>query len=188
MLAAAFADPWQFEANPEVYVLVAFLVGAYIYMVRNIGPDAVPAGAPVVTRKQKTCFVASMLILFFAATWPVHQIGEDYLYFMHMLQHFAFSYVLAPLVLLATPEWLLRALIGSGGTYRVVRFFAKPVVAGVIFNLVVMVLHIPGMVNASTENALLHFALHFLVVVTAVMMWMPVCGPIPEFQMGAGER
>ncbi len=188
LAASAFADPWRFEPNPEVYLLVAFLIGAYVYMVRNIGPSAVASGEPVVTRKQKICFVAAMLVLFVASTWPVHQIGEGYLYSMHMAQHFALSYVLPPLVLLATPEWLLRALVGEARTYRVVRFFSKPVVAGVIFNLVVMVLHIPAVVNASTTNGVLHFTLHLVVVVTAVLMWMPVVGPLPELQMGSGGK
>lgn len=188
MTAATFADPWAFEPNPEVYVLVAFLVGAYIYMVRNIGPSAVEPGTPVITRRQRNCFIASMLILFFASTWPVHQIGEGYLYSAHMVQHFLLSYVLPPLVLLATPEWLLRALVGDRGTYRVVRFFSKPVVAAVIFNVMVMVLHVPGVVNASTTNGVLHFSLHLFVVLTAVLMWMPVVGPLPELQMSYGGK
>ena len=188
MLAASFADPWAFEPNPEVYVLVTFLVGAYIYMVRYIGPGAVEPGAPVVSRRQRNCFVASMLVLFFASTWPVHQIGEGYLYSMHMVQHFLLSYVLPPLVLLATPEWLLRTLVGDGRTYRVVRFFSKPVVAAVIFNVMVMMLHVPGVVNASVTNGALHFSLHLLVVLTAVLMWMPVVGPLPELQMSYGGK
>jgi putative membrane protein len=188
LAASAFADPWRFEPNPEVYLLVAFLIGAYVYMVRSIGPGAVPKGEPVVTRKQTFCFIAAMTVLFVASTWPVHQIGEGYLYSVHMLQHFVLSYVLPPLVLLATPEWLLRALVGEARTYRVVRFFSKPVVAGVIFNLVVMVLHIPVVVNASTTNGVLHFFLHLVVVVTAVLMWMPVVGPLPELQMGSGGK
>lgn len=189
MIAAAmFADPWRFEANPEVYVLVAFFVGAYVYMVRNIGPGAVAPGQPVVTRRQVGCFIAAMVVLFVASTWPVHQIGEGYLYSVHMVQHMMLSYFLPPLALMATPEWLLRALIGSGRTYRVVRFFARAVVAGVIFNVMVMVLHVPGVVNASTTNGALHFALHLMVVLAATLMWMPVVGPLPEMRISAGGK
>ena len=93
-----------------------------------------------------------------------------------------------PLVLLATPEWLLRVLVGNGATYRVVRFFAKPVVAGVLFNGMVMILHIPGVVNTSTENGVLHFLLHLLVVLLSVLMWMPVVGPLEELQMKPGGK
>lgn len=185
MLAAVpFADPWRFQANVEVYVLVAFLIGAYIYLVRVIGPGAVRDGSPVVTRRNIICFCGAMMLLFAASTWPIHQIGEEYLYSVHMLQHMMLSYLMPPLVLLATPEWLLRVLIGNGRLYRAVCFAARPVVAGIAFNVIVMITHIPGVVNASTTNGALHYALHVLVVLSAVLMWMPVVGPFKELHMG----
>ncbi len=55
-----------------------------------------------------------MLMLWAASDWPIHDLGEEYLYSAHMLQHMMLSYFLPPLVLLATPEWLLRTLIGNG--------------------------------------------------------------------------
>ncbi len=105
-----------------------------------------------------------------------------------MFQHMILSYFLPPLILFATPEWLLRAIIGKGRTYRVVAFLCKPVIAAVIFNCVVMVLHVPVMVNTATVNGPLHFGLHFLVVITALLMWMPVIGPLPELQMSYGGK
>jgi len=189
MLAAVpFADPWRFQANFEVYLLVAFLVGAYIYMVRVIGPGAVPNGQAVITRRNLISFGGAMILLFAASTWPIHQIGEEYLYSAHMLQHMMLSYLMPPLVLLATPEWLLRVLVGNGRFYRAVSFAARPVVAGVVFNIVVMVTHIPGVVNASTTNGALHYGVHLLVVLSAVLMWMPVVGPFREFHMGYGGK
>jgi putative membrane protein len=189
MLAATqFADPWRFQPNPEVYVLVAFLVGAYVYMVRTIGPRAVAAGEPPIRRRQVVAFVAAMVVLFVASTWPIHQIGEDYLYSVHMIQHMLLSYVLPPLVLLATPEWLLRTLLGQGRGYRAVRFLARPVVAGVLYNGVMFTMHIPGVVNTATVVGPLHFSLHLLVVLAATLMWMPVVGPLPELRMTPGGK
>ncbi|CAB4363138.1 MAG: hypothetical protein F2681_06670 [Actinobacteria bacterium] len=181
--AARFVDPWRFQPNVEVYLLVGFLVAAYIYVVRVIGPKAVPSGAAVITRRHLWCFVLAMLVLFSASTWPIHQIGEDYLYFMHMIQHMMLSYLLPPLVLLATPEWLLRVLIGNGRTYRVVAFFTRPVVAAVLYNGVIMLLHVPGIVNTATVNGPLHYLLHVALVLTALLMWAPVVGPLPELRM-----
>ena len=51
-----------------------------------------------------------MALLWAATDWPIHDIGEEYLYSVHMLQHMMLSYFLPPLALLATPEWLLRVL------------------------------------------------------------------------------
>ena len=186
--ATPFADPWRFQPNVEVYLLVGFLIGAYVYLVRVIGPKAVEPGKEVISRRQLGCFIGSMVMLFAASTWPIHQIGEDYLYSAHMLQHMMLSYFLPPLVLLATPEWLLRVLVGEGTTYRVVRFFSKPVVAAVLFNGMVMITHIPGVVNGSTINGPFHFLLHFMVVMTAILAWMPVVGPLPELQMRHGGK
>ena len=188
MLGAAFADPWRFQANPEVYLLVVFLISAYVYSVRVIGPRAVPAGQPVVTRTNVGCFAGAMALLFAASTWPIHQMAEDYLYSAHMLQHMMLSYFMPPLVLLATPEWLLRLIVGTGRTLRVVRFMTKPVVAAVVFNVVVMVTHIPPMVNASVQSAPLHYSLHLLLVVTAVLMWMPVVGPFHELRISDAAK
>jgi len=183
-----FADPWRFQANPEVYVLVAFLIGAYVYMIKVIGPGAVRPGEPVVRTRQVVSFVLAMILLFVASTWPVHQLGEEYLYSMHMVQHMILSYFMPPLVLLATPEWLLRTLIGNGRMYRVVQRLTNPIVATLIFNTVVVVTHIPVVVNHSVGSAPLHYSLHLVLVVSALIMWMPVCGPFPELQISSGGK
>jgi putative membrane protein len=131
-----------------------------------------------------------MLMLWAASDWPIHDIGEQYLYSVHMLQHMMLSYFLPPLVLLATPEWVLRVLVGTGRTYAVLRWLCKPVVAGVLFNLAVIVSHVPGVVNASVTNdsPVLHYLVHVMVVVTALLMWMPVCGPFKELRIGTGGK
>jgi putative membrane protein len=188
MIAQTFADPWRYQAHPEVWVLVAFLVGAYVYMARVIGPSAVPAGTPAVTRRQVAYFTGAMALLWFGADWPVHDIGEQYLYSVHMFQHMIFSYFVPPLALLATPAWMARALVGTGTTRRAFGFFTSPIIAGVLFNVMVMILHIPGLVNASTENGVLHYSLHLLVVTTALLMWCPVLNPLEELRIGPGAK
>lgn len=176
-------DPWRFQLHPEVWILVAFLTGSYIYMVRVIGPKAVPPGQPAVSRKNIVSFVAAMAMLWVASDWPMHDIGEEYLYSVHMLQHMALSFFLPPLVLLATPEWLLRVLIGHGRFQRFVNFVTRPVIAAVIFNTVVIVTHIPGVVAASIDTGPIHYSVHFAVVIASLIMWMPVVGPLPELQL-----
>ena len=183
-------DPFRFQPHPDVWLLVAALTASYIYMVRYVGPHAVGVGQPVVSRRNVWCFVGAMALLWAASDWPIHDIGENYLYSVHMLQHMMLSYFLPPLALLATPTWLLRVIVGEGRAYNVLRWFCKPVVAGVLFNVAVMVSHVPGIVNASVTSTspVLHYSLHVMVVSTALLMWMPVCGPIPEFHIGTAGK
>ena len=176
-------NPWRYQAHPEVWLLVAFLIGAYIYVVRVLGPQVSDVEQPV-TRKNIVAFVAAIVFLWVGSDWPLHDLAEEYLYSMHMLQHMVLSYFVPPLALLATPEWLFRAIIGEGRAYRAVRWMSKPVIAGVLFNVVVMITHIPGLVNRSAANSPLHYSLHVILVSTAILMWIPICGPAREFHMG----
>ncbi|NDA38058.1 MAG: hypothetical protein EBX80_05975, partial [Acidimicrobiia bacterium] len=87
-MIAASADlvsPWRFQAHPEVWLLVAFVLGAYLYAARVIGPVVVKSG-PVITAKQRNAFVAAILLLWLGSDWPVHDLSEEYLYSMHMFQ------------------------------------------------------------------------------------------------------
>ncbi|MGE3324326.1 MAG: cytochrome c oxidase assembly protein [Acidimicrobiia bacterium] len=176
--------PWRYQLHPEVWLLVATVVGSYVYAVKRIGPHVVPSGEAIVTRAQKRWFAAAVLVLWGASDWPVHDIAEEYLYSVHMFQHMALSYFLPPMVMLATPTWLARLIIGSGRSERALRWCCKPVVAGVAFNAVIMITHIPGIVNASVSNGPLHYLMHVLVVTTGLALWMSICGPIPEWRIG----
>ena len=79
MLGEIAIDPWRFQLHLEVWLLVIFLVASYVYVVRVLGPKAVPIGEPVVTRRQLTCFIAGILMLWIATDWPMHDIAEEYL-------------------------------------------------------------------------------------------------------------
>jgi putative membrane protein len=183
MLAATAVDPWRFQSHVEVWLLVAFLVGSYVYAMRVLGPRAVGPGQVVVTAKQKAAFVGGILVLWLGSDWPMHDIAEEYLYSVHMFQHMALTYFMPPLVVLATPEWFVRTLIGDGRVYKFVRFMAHPVRAAFFFNVAVMVSHVPGVVNASVSNGPLHYSVHVFLVLSSILMWLPVVGPFPEFQI-----
>jgi len=59
----------------------------------------------------------------------------------------------------------VRVLVGNGRAYRALRFFTFPVRAGLLFNLGIVVSHIPGVVNASVSNGPLHYFVHVILVI-----------------------
>ena len=182
-----YPDPWRFQSHLEIWVLVAFLVGAYVYALRVIGPKVAPVGR-IVTRGQIRAFVAMIVLLWLSSDWPVHDLAEEYLYSVHMVQHMALSMFVPPLALLATPEWLARILLGKGKTFGASRFLAKPVVAAFVYNIVLLVTHIPALVNRSAQGGPIHYLLHVILVTSALLLWMPVVGPIREWQMSHGGK
>jgi len=184
LLAATSADAWRWQAHVEVWVLVAGVLALGIYAVRIVGPKVVPPGRPVVTRRQVGFFWAGLILLWLASDWPIHDVSEEYLFSVHMVQHLVLSLIVPPLFLLATPTWLARLVVPEGSTTdKWVSRLVNPIVAGLLFNLVVAVTHIPGVVNASIESGPLHYLVHTIVVASAFIMWTPVCGPFPEKRM-----
>jgi putative membrane protein len=175
--------PWQ--PHLEVWLLVAGIAGSYWYAIRRIGPHVVHEGEPIVTGSQLRWFCSGLVVLWLASDWPVHDIAEEHLYFVHMIQHLLLSLLMPALFLLGTPRWLARLLIGDGAAYQCLRRLTRPIVATLLFNGVVVLTHAPAVVNASVESGLLHYGLHVLLVFSALVMWMPVCGPFPELRLSA---
>jgi putative membrane protein len=161
-------------------LLVAALGGGYALALRNLGPRLAPAGTPVATRLQVASFFGGVLALWVASDWPIHDLGERYLYSAHMVQHTVFAIVAAPLLLIGTPAWLARWVLTPRWFRVTVRYLSRLIPATILFNLVVVVIHTPVVVDASLRHALIHFGVHTLVVVSSLIVWMPVLSPVPE--------
>ena len=185
MTASLFAvNVWAFQAHPEVWLLIGGIVALGYYATRSIGPLVVPAGQTIVTTSQKRFFAAGVVLLWIAADYPIHDIAEEYLYSVHMLQHLLIAFMVPPLLLLAMPEWLARLLVLDGGaTSKVLRVLTKPVVAGVIFNVFQILTHWAAVVNTSAENGSFHYLIHLGVFFSALLMWFPVLGPLKEVHL-----
>jgi putative membrane protein len=183
ILSAAGVDFWRWQPHPEVWVLVGGVIGLAIYALRVVGPKVVPAGQPVVSRQQLAWFGLGVVLLWLASDWPMHDIAEEYLFSAHMIQHMLLTFVVPPVLLLATPEWLARLVLGRGTAKKVFYFLARPVPAALLFNGFLVFTHAPGTVNLAVQNALVHYLVHTVLVFTAFLLWMPVCGPLPELRI-----
>ncbi|MGH9236238.1 MAG: cytochrome c oxidase assembly protein [Acidimicrobiales bacterium] len=183
ILSAAGVDFWRWQPHPEVWVLVGGVIGLAVFAVRVVGPKVVPAGEPVVSRQQVAWFGLGVVMLWLASDWPLHDVSEEYLFSAHMVQHMLLSFVVPPVMLLATPEWLARLVLGRGRAKKVFYFLARPVPAALLFNGFQVFTHAPGTVNTAVSNALVHYLVHTVLVLAAFLLWVPVCGPLPELRI-----
>lgn len=171
---------FEFHAHPDVWLLIAVLLGGYFGALRYLGPKQVPPGREIATRRQKTLYLLGVGALWFGADWPVHDLSEGYLFSVHMVQHTIFTFIAPPLMLMGTPQWLLRALLAPPRLYRAVRVLTRPLIAFVIFNVLVAVTHWGTVVDASVRSGPVHLSVHTLLVTAAFLMWWPVVAPLPE--------
>jgi putative membrane protein len=176
--APAVAFP-GWTAHPDVWLIVGLLAAGYAIAMTRLGPRIAPA-RPVVTLFQVVCFGLGLAAVWLASDWPIHDVAERYNYSVHMVQHLVFTMVAAPLLLLGTPAWLARWILGPQWLLRLVRNLARFVPALVVFNVVLVVTHWPWMVNESLRSGLVHFSLHAVLFVSSLIVWLPVVSPLPE--------
>lgn len=182
------SSPWRFHPHPTVWALVVGLAVMYWYALTRIGPRATRPDEVVATRSNIVWFSLALLTLWVASDWPVHDLSEGYLYSVHMAQHMLYMFVVAPMALLGTPTWLARLIVGQGRVYRVLKWVARPVPATLVFNGVTALSHWPVIVNASASNGSLHYLVHVFIVGSALLMWLPICGPLPELRFSLGVQ
>ena len=181
MIAAAMP---LFTAHWEVWGLSLAIVMGGLYVTRVIGPKVVAPGEKVVSRRQVLSFSLAVAFMTAVAIWPLHDVAEQRLYSAHMFQHLVLTLVVPPLFLLSCPKWLADLLVVSGGrAWRITKRLAAPLVAWGIFNLFNLLSHMQPFVNTAATNGPFHFTAHVLFVLTALLMWVPVCGPWPELRL-----
>lgn len=196
---------FSYTFHPEVWLLIAFCVWLGYFVSRKLAPQLERSAAPghpatsprqpesaprhprqprhpAITPKQKLCYAAGVFFLWLASDWPLHDLSEDYLYSVHMIQHLLITFVVPPLLLMSVPEALARVVFGTDN--KVLRRLTHPVVAGVSFNMAVALTHLPWVVNTAADNGAFHYVVHTVLFGLALLMWMPVCGPLREFRLG----
>jgi putative membrane protein len=169
----------RWHPHPDVWLLIGVLAIGYTVLIRRVGPTKVHAVERAVSRRQIWLFVAGLATLWIAADWPIHDLAETRLYSVHMVQHLLLSLVAPPLLMVGTPDWMWRVVLGRRGL-QIARQLTRPFFALVIFNVVLVVTHIPQLVTLSVGSEPFHFAMHALVFTSALIMWSPVLNPLIE--------
>ncbi len=172
MLIASNMLPWH--AHVSVWIVMGGVLTFFWWAITKLGPTLVAPGVQIVSRRQKTWILAGVAWSWIFAEYPIHDISEQYLFLMHMIQHTVFTLVAPACFLLGAPEWLWRWALQPRAVRAVVRFLSKPLIALVVFNTLIVVTHLPQVVQASVTNEWFHFMAHLVLFSGATLMWIPV--------------
>ena len=179
MLGAAVPFP-HWHPHLDVWALVALFALLYFSALRQ--ERGRRPGEAVVSGFQRGCFLAGLGVMWLASDWPVHDVAEGYLYSVHMVQHLLLTLVVALLLLAGTPAWMARRILGAGRRLRATRALTRPVTGLIQANVTLVLSHGPVVVEATVRYHPLHFVAHAVLLVSAVLMWMPVASPLPEIR------
>jgi putative membrane protein len=176
------SSPYAFHLHPDVLALLGAIVGGYVVALRVAAPRHAPDPARAASRLQVVMFGAGVFTLGLALGWPVHDIAEDHLFAFHMVQHMLIMLVAAPLLLLGTPGWMLRWVLGPGVALRAFRWLSRPPIAFLVSNVMTVLLHVPPVIQIQVESYPAHVAFHQAMLLSGLLMWMPVLSPLPEIR------
>ena len=162
----------SWHGHPEVLIGLVVLQAAYLL---GVGPLREKYQWAIrVESKDVILFTTGVVVLFVAMLSPLHVLADDYLFSAHMLQHVLMTLIAPPLLILGTPDWLLRPLLKPVVAYRVARLLTNPFVAFFLFNMTFSLWHIPAMYGSSVLLKYVHIGEHMLFMSTATLMWWPL--------------
>ena len=168
----------HWHGHPDALIGLAIVQGAYLL---GVGPLRERYGlADSVEPRQIATFTAGMAVIFISLLSPIHVLSDNYLFSMHMVQHVLLTLVAPPLLILGTPDWLIRPLLRPNLAFRAARLATHPIVAFALFNIIFSIWHIPALYATSLNNHWVHIGEHLLFMGTAVIMWWPIVSIMPE--------
>ena len=127
-------------------------------------------------KKDKRKFwYSGLFILWLFTDWPIHDIGEQYLFWVHSLEHLVLALVSPPLLLLGMHS-AQKKIISVKPFINLLKVTSHPLVAFILFNTVMVGMHWSLIVNLMVTNKLFHFFIHSLMLLVSLNMWVPVIG------------
>lgn len=162
----------------DVTLLSIGLLAGYWGLIRRHGAVLGAPGRPAVTRRQVAFFVTGVAVFWLSDGWPLTALA-DRMFSFHMIQHVVQAFVIPPLLLLGLPDWMGDVLLRNDRVRRVVSRLTAPLVAGVLFNVVFLVTHLPDVVALQLHDDLFHAADHLVLIGAGLLMWVPVFSPFP---------
>lgn len=170
----SFFDLW----HPEIAAAVLILQAAYLLLIFGPWRQRLP-GSGFVPTWRIVLMLLSLDVVYLAEGTPLHVMSEVYLFSAHMVQHVLLTMVFPPLFLLGLPEWTVRPLLRYAAVEKPLKLLTNPIIALFAFNLIYSIYHMPLLYQSALHHHWLHVLEHALLVPSALLMWWPICGPVP---------
>ncbi len=100
-------DIWKIGWTWYPSVVIGFSLWTFLYILAIQRGEKTPLF-------QQAAFHAGTLIGLIALVSPLDELGDEYLFSAHMVQHLLLMFGTAPLWLMGTPGWLVDRIIPRG--------------------------------------------------------------------------
>ncbi len=176
----------HWHTEPALIAGILFVCWAYSVIVGPIRSKKNP-NSPHSSR-YAYWFSAGIITFYLAVGSPLDPLGENYLFFAHMIQHNILMYLSPLFILLGIPPQIWDEFFEKNvGTRKFFSFLVHPIIAGLLFTLVFSFWHFSAFYEAAIRDKALHMAEHLSMFFTSILMWWPLCSRsklIPALSFG----
>ncbi|MDA1081680.1 MAG: cytochrome c oxidase assembly protein [Gemmatimonadetes bacterium] len=167
---------WTWRAYPGVWLFV-IAVGAGFRWLAGSGAWS------RATATERGALIVGGLTLWASLDWPLGPIAAGYLASAHALQFLIETMVAAPLLLFGVRSGFAARAPRTMPPLarRAGRLVVHPLMAAIVFNVVVATTHVPAVVDGLMPSALGAFAIDAAWFFSAVLFWWPVIMPAPSY-------
>lgn len=173
---------WTWRPYPGAWLFVLTLVVSYVWANHRLMPARLAGDDQAAGPRDWIRFGLGVLALWIGVDWPVGTLAAGYLLSARILQYILFVLVGPPLILLGIPRWMLRRLIRARIPFRLARFLTRPLVPLLLFNAVMVVAHLPPVVDGPGRGPIGGFALDMLMIFSGFVFWWPALARLPELK------
>ena len=163
----------QLHWHTEPLLLITLLVVGWLFALgtgplrRRIAPHA------AFPTRQVILFYSGLITIYLAVGSPLDQIGEQFLFSAHMVQHMLLIYVGPVLFLLGTPTWLIDWLLKPEWLHKTMRILTYPVTGGLLFIFIFTIWHVPALYEAALLDKRIHVLEHWTIFLPGILMLWP---------------
>ncbi|HEU5170511.1 MAG TPA: cytochrome c oxidase assembly protein [Gemmatimonadales bacterium] len=179
---SATGDPWTWawRAYPGVWLFVLGLAGLYVRFAWQRDPAPSEAW-------RRPVGGLGLLLAWGMLDWPVGPLGAGYFASIHAAQFLVLAFIVPPVLLVGVDprRW---ARLAASPARRALQVPTHPLIAAAGFNLVVLVTHVPGVVDRAMASQLGAFAIDAAWLASGLWFWWPIVAPVPARRGGALAR
>ncbi len=157
---------------------LAALAALYLWRARSAPATAGARRSP--SGGQRFAFFAGLVAIFAALNGPLHDLSDAFLFSAHMVQHLVLTLLVPPLLIAGTPGWMLRPALRRPVVGAAARWLTRPTRCFVLFNLTLIIWHLPPAYNLALAHHPVHIVQHLTFMAASVLMWWPFLSPLPE--------
>lgn len=181
--ATGQAWTWTWQPFPGVWLFVLLILGSYVLLRRK----AMAAGVawPLI---RDTSFITGAILIWAALDWPIGPLGAGYLVTVHTLQYLLLGLLAPPFLLMGCPPEAWQQLARNPAWRRSLNFAARPLPAFLLFNVVLLVTHLPGVVDTLMPSQLGSFVFDMAWLGAGLVLWWPVIAPAGLSRMSEPVR